>query len=116
MRVVGKFAFHRTFEYDGLADGAKFEDSWVADKDYVIVRVHIRRKDGYALHKSTFYWKIGDRVFTRPVVPAGILAEDALISPVLNVPFTKGEKLDFTFLNLEGATIDVFITFDTELK
>jgi len=106
------FKYHKTFEHDSIADGATVSDSWVADEDLVIKRIHIRRKDGYALHASTFYFKIADRVFTRELVPAGILAEDALITPILDIPFTKGEKLDYTFKNLEGATISIFIVFE----
>jgi len=108
------FAFFKSFEHDTIADKAKVSDSWVADMDYVIKRIFLRRKDGYALHKSQFYFKIGPKVFTREWVCAGILAEDALITPVLNIPFTKGEKLDYTFTNLEGTTIDIYVTFEVE--
>jgi len=106
------FVFHRTFEKDAIADGTTWADSWVADLDYVIKRIHIRRKDGYALHKSTFYWKVADKVYTRPIVPAGVLGEDVLVTPVIDVPITKGEKLDFTFKNLEGTAIDVYLVFE----
>jgi len=107
------FKFFKTFEHDGIADGTTVSDSWVADEDFIIKRVFIRRKDGYALHKSTYYFKIADRVFTRELVCAGVLAEDALITPILDIPFSKGEKLDYTFKNLEGTTIDIFIIFET---
>jgi len=107
------FKFFKTFKHDKVDDTTTVSDSWTADEDYIIKRVFIRRKDGYALHKSTFYFKIGDRVFTHELVPAGILAEDALITPVLDIPFTKGEKLDYTFKNLEGVSIDVYIVFET---
>jgi len=109
------FKFHKTFEHDAVADGATVSGTWTADANYIIKRIHIRRKDGYALHKSTFYFKIADRVYTREVVPAGILAEDALITPVLDIPFKEAEKLDYTFVNKEGASIDIFIVFETHL-
>jgi len=106
------FKFFKTFEHDGIADKTTVSDSWVADENYIIKRVFIRRKDGYALHKSTFYFKIKDRVYTKEIVCAGVLAEDALITPVLNIPFVAAEKLDYTFKNLEGTTIDIFIIFE----
>jgi len=106
--------YFRTFEKDALADGATWSDSWVAPEDLKIKRIYIRRKDGYALHKSKFYLKIHERVYTREFVVAGILAEDALISPVIDLTFSKGEKLDFTFTNLEGASIDLYIVFEVE--
>jgi len=45
-------------------------------------------------------------------VPASILGPDILVSPILDLPFKTGESLDFTFKNLEGATIDIFISFE----
>jgi len=106
--------FYKTFEHDGVADGTSVSNSWEAEEDYKIKRIYIRRKDGYALHKSTFYFKIHERVYTRELVPAGILAEDALISPVLDIPFNKAEKLEYTFKNLEGASIDIFVVIEVE--
>jgi len=107
------FKFFKTFEHNGVADGTTVSESWVADEDYTIKRIFIRRKDGYALHKSTIYFKIKDRVYTRELVAVGVLAEDALVTPVLDIPFAKDEKLDYTFKNLEGTTIDIFIIFET---
>jgi len=107
------FKFHKTFEKDALADGATWEESWVADGDFSIKRVHVMRKTGEALTKSTFYFKIADRVFSREVTPASVLGPDVLVTPVLDIPFKIGEKLDFVFKNLEGAAIDVFVTFET---
>jgi len=53
-----RFAFYKTFEKDALADGAKWDESWVADADYIIKRIHTARKDGVSLKASLFYWKI----------------------------------------------------------
>jgi len=106
------FAFHKTFERDALADGGTFSDSWTADENYRIKRVHISEKGGRSLTASTFYWKIGNRIFSREVTPANMLGPDVLVTPVIDVPITKGEKLDFTFVNKEGVTISVFITLE----
>jgi len=35
-----------------------------------------------------------------------------LVTPVLDIPFAAGQKLDFTFKNLEGATISLFVVFE----
>ena len=106
------FKYYKYFEKDAIADGLTYEDSWEADEDLKLKRIHIARKDGIALTKSTFYLKIAERIFTHPVVPASILAPDALISPTLDVSFRKGEKLFFTFKNLEGASVSIMITFE----
>jgi len=106
------FAFYKTFEKDSLADGAKYEDSWTTDRDLVIKRILIKNKDGSALTKSTFYFKIVEAVYTHPIVPAAILGPDNFMAPVLDIPFKNGEKLDFTFMNLEGAAIDIFISME----
>jgi len=106
--------FFKTFEHKEIKDGTSVSNSWEAEENYRIKRIYIRRKDGYALHKSTFYFKIHQRVYTCELVPAGILAEDALISPVINVDFKKDEKLDYTFKNLEGVEIDIFVVFEVE--
>jgi len=107
------FAYYKTFEKDSLADDAVYEDSWTADENLIIKRVLIKNKDGSALTKSTFYFKIGEAVFTHPVVPAAILGPDNFLAPVLDIPFKNGQKLDFTFKNKEGAAIDLFISMET---
>jgi len=107
------FRFYKTFTKEGIADGAVYEDSWTADEDLSLKRIHILRQTGESLTKSSFYFKIADRVYTRDIVPAKILGPDALISPVLDISFKKGEKFDFTFKNLEGVTIDIYISIET---
>lgn len=106
------FKYYKTFEKDSIADGAVFEDSWTADEAVKIKRIHIVEKGDLSLTKSTFYFKIKGRVYTHPTVSANILGPDILVSPVLDIPFAKGEKLDFTFKNLEGADRSVFISFE----
>jgi len=110
------FNHFKTFESGTVADGAVYEDDWLADKDYVIKRIFIKRKDRAELTKSTFYFAIADRVYTREIVPCNIVGEDVLVSPVLEIPFSRAEKLNFTFKNLEGVTVEVFIVFETYLK
>jgi len=106
------FAYYYTFEKDSLADGATYEDSWTTDEDLVLKRIHIKNKDGSALTDSTFYFKIGETVFTHPVVPAAILGPDIMVSPVLDIPFKKAQRFYFTFKNLEGVTISLFISLE----
>jgi len=107
------FAYYKTFEKDSLADGATYEDSWVADEDLILKRILIKNKDGSALTKSTFYFRIFMNVYTHPVVPAAILGPDNFLAPVLDIPFRNGQKLELTFKNLEGAAIDIFISIET---
>jgi len=109
---MAEFKFFKHFSTTSLADGSTWSDSWTADDNYVIKRIHLQRGDGAGFTKSTFYFKIADRVYTREVVPASVLGPDVEVSPVLNIPFSKGEKLDFTFKNEEGTTIDVLLTFE----
>jgi len=106
------FAYYKTFEKDNIADGATYEDSWVADENLILKRIHIRNKTGAALTGSTFYFKISEVPFTHPIVPAAILGPNIEVSPVLDAPFQSGKKLDFTFKNLEGAIISIFISFE----
>jgi len=106
------FKFYKTFEHDNIATGTTVTGSWTADENYVIKRVHIMNKAGTALTASTIYFKIGDRVFTRELAPAVIFGPNVQVSPELNIPLTKGEKLDYTFKNNEGAAISIFICFE----
>jgi len=108
------FSHVKTFEKDAIAHEATYSDSWVADKDYVIKRLMIARKNGTGLTASTIYFKIADRVYTREIAPAVYFGPDVEVTPVLNIPFKKGEKLDFTFKNLEGVAIDVYVYFEVE--
>jgi len=107
------FKFYKTFEHDNIAAGATVSGSWTADENYVIKRVHIMNKAGTALTASTIYFKIADRVFTRELAPAAVFGPNVQVSAELNISFSKGEKLDYTFKNNEGATISVFICFET---
>jgi len=109
---MARFAFYKTFEKDGLADGATHEDSWVPDRDLSLKRLHIKRKDGAALTASTFYFKVAETVYTHAIVPAAILGPDIMLSPVLEIAITKGQRFDFTFKNLEGVTINLFISIE----
>lgn len=107
-----QFKYFKTFEKDGIANGATYEDDWTADEDLVIKRVYIKNKSGAELNKSTFYFKVSENVYTHPVVPVSIVGENILVSPILDIPFKKGQKLAFTFKNLEGTDVDVFICFE----
>jgi len=109
---MGDFKYYKYYEKDGLADTGTHEDTWEADEDLLIKRIHLARKDGSAFTDSNFYMKIKDRVYTHDVVPCVCLGPDKLTSPELNIPFKKGEKLAFTLKNLEGATVSVMETFE----
>jgi len=106
------FKYYKTFQAIGVASGAEYSDTWDVDEDLILKRIHIMRQDGVAINKSTFYLKIKDRVYTLPVVPAAVLSPSALSSPVLEIAAAKGEKLAFTFKNLEGTAIDIYISFE----
>lgn len=107
-----EFYYFKTFEKDSIADGGTYEDYWWLDEDVTIKRVFIRSKDGTELAKSTFWFEFPGRVFARPIVPAATLGEDVLVTPVLDIKGKSGDKLSWTFKNLEGATKSIFITFE----
>ena len=109
---MAKFRYFKHFSVASLADGATWSDSWVADENLIIKRIHLQRGDGAGFTKSTFYFKIAGDVYTREVVPASVLGPDCEVSPELNIKFNKGNKLDFTFKNQEGTTVDVLLTFE----
>jgi hypothetical protein len=106
------FAYYKYFDIDNLADGASYSDSWVADENLVIHRIHIMDKAGAALTKSTFYLKVGPNVYTRAVVPAALLPKGADASPVLDISFPLGQSLEFTLKNLEGSAKSIMICFE----
>jgi hypothetical protein len=106
------FKYYKTFEKTSLSDGAEYSDTWDLDEDLILKHVYITRKDGAALTASTFYMKIKDRVYTIAVVPASVLGPTVMANPQLDIAAAKGEKLAFTLKNNEGATINIFITFE----
>jgi len=106
------FKYYRAFEKDALADAAKWEESFTADEDLTIKRVYLGRKDGASFTKSKFYLKIAEDVYTRPIAPAELVGSDLLVSPVLEIPVKKGQPISWTLENLEGASIDVWLTFE----
>jgi len=109
---MARFAFYKTFEKDALADGAKWDESWVADADYIIKRIHVARKDGASFTDSLFYWKIEEVVYTKPSVPCIVLGPDVLVTPELNVELKNKQKISWTLHNREGASIDVMLYFE----
>jgi len=106
------FKFYKVFEHDNIADGTTVSGSWTADENYLIKRVHIINKAGAPLNKSTIYFKIGDRVFTREIAPALVFGQNVQVTAVLDIPFGKGEKLDYTFKNNEGSAVSIFIALE----
>ena len=109
---MGEFKYFKYFEKDAVADGATYEDTWRADENLKIKRVHLARKDGSSFTKSTFYWKVSERVHTHSVVPCHVLGPDKLTSPELDFKLDDGETLAFTLKNLEGVDVDVMITLE----
>jgi len=106
------FKYYRNFEKDGLADTAKWEESWTADQDLTLKRIYLARKDGASFTKSKFYLKVAEAVYTRPVVPAELVGSDLLVSPELNIPVKNCQPVSWTLENLEGVSIDVWLTFE----
>jgi len=106
------FKYYRSFEKDSLSDAAKWEESFTADEDLTFKRIYLARKDGASFTKSKFYLKIAEAVYTRPIAPAELVGSDLLVSPILDIPVKKGQTVSWTLENLEGAAIDVWLTFE----
>jgi len=106
------FKYFKYFEKDSIADGATYEDDWAPETAITVKRIHIQRKDGKSLTKSTFYFKVAEYVYTHEVTPASVLGPDKLTSPELNIPVVAKATFAFTFKNLEGASIDIMITLE----
>ena len=106
-----KYKFFKTFDTGTLVNGATYEDHFTPEKDITVEKIFLKAQDGTELKKSTFFIRAKDKVFTREVVPAGIIGEDALISEKLDWDIKAQEKMDFTFKNLEGADKAVYIIF-----
>jgi len=106
------FKYFKKFYKASLADAASWEDSWTADENLIIRRIYLKNANGSAFTDSLFYFKISGDVFTHPDVPAAVLGPDVLVTPVLDISFPLGAKLDFTFKNTEGVAVDVFVVFE----
>ena len=106
-----KYKFFKTFDTGNLVSGTTYEDHFTPEKDITVEKIFLKAQDGTELKKSTFFIRAKDKVFTREVVPAGIIGEDALISEKLDWEIKAQEKMDFTFKNLEGADKAVYIIF-----
>jgi len=106
------FNHHRYVRKDAVAVDATVSDSWTADADYIIKRLHLQNATGDALINSTLYFKIGEKVFTRPEVPAVIFGPDRRLTPEVNIIITKGEKLDWTIKNKEAGATDFLVTLE----
>jgi len=107
-----KLAFTKRYDTGSLADKETFQKEWTSPKDLIIHRIFIKSVDGIELKKSLFWLKVGDDVYTEDDIPASIWGPDILVSPVIDINFSKAKTLNFIFKNLEGATKQVYITFE----
>ena len=106
------FKYFKTFEKKALGDGTSYEDTWRADENLKIKRVFIIEQGGTVLRKSTFYYKVKERVHTHALVPCNVLGEDRRLTPELDFKLDDGETLAFTLVNHEGAAKDFFVVFE----
>jgi hypothetical protein len=109
-----EFYYWKTFEEDSLADGGSWSDDWDVDEDLTIKRIYLRNKNGSEFTASTFYLKISEDVFTRSIVPAGILGLNREITPEINIPVKAKERISWTFKNNEGDAVSLFLVFECE--
>lgn len=107
-----KFKCYKTFEKDAIAHGTKVDEAWTADEDYIIKRFWIVEKGGRMLWPSRVYLKVKDKVLTHPYISARLLMPDVAKDLVFDVEFKKGEAFAYTFENLEGAPISIYLKLE----
>jgi len=106
----------RHFESIGLAAGAKWEDSWKAEKDYLIRYIFIRRGDGAAYTKSTVTIKIADEPYTRPKALCAIFGTTVEVALPIDEDLPTQTEFAWALVNNEGAAIDAHIELVLEIK
>ena len=102
------YAF-KQIEVGSIAAGNTSSGSWTADDNYTIEKIFIIDKDGATLYKVTVTVRIDDKVLTRDLVPAMVLAPDELLSPELNLELSKGKTIYFEIKNNDSTAQDIYI-------
>jgi len=106
----------RHFDHDSVADGAKFEQKWTADKDYTVKAFLVKRKDGASLTKSDITVWIMDEPLTRDHVLCSTLGVDWFTAWRLEEPLNKNTDIRYEGYNREGATIDLVVELVLEIR
>jgi len=104
------------FDHDSVSDGAKFEDKWTADKDYVVKGILIKRKDGVALTKSDITVRIAKDPLTVDHVQCDTFGVDHLTYLRMEEELKTAQEFEYEGYNREGVTIDLAVELILEVK
>lgn len=106
------FAKFLTFDMGSISDGSSVTKEKKADKNYIIKRIYVLRKDGQSFTESTVYFKVEDNVYTSEVVPAVTLGVDKETAPILDIPWNNGQVFTVTLYNNEGSAIEAWVVLE----
>jgi len=106
----------RHFEHKGVEDGKKFEETWEADKNFIIRGILIKRKDGAGFTASDITIRIAEQPLTRPVTLCNTFGTDRLNYWPLEEEFLKAQKIEYAGYNREGKTLDIVVELILERK
>jgi len=97
----------RYFESLALAADGTWSDEWTSDDDYVIKYIFFLRKDGVKLTKSDVTIRIMGDLLTREKALAVLFGVDMETALPINENLDKATKFEWSFVNREGAVIDI---------
>jgi len=97
------------FAHDNIADGGSFSEDWVADKDFIIEYIFIKRKDGASFTASDITIHINRDPITRDKALISTFGSDPQYALPINEPLDKDWKIEWSGYNREGTTISIVV-------
>jgi hypothetical protein len=108
-------AYIVSFTKTNIASGATVSDKYTPTEDLVLKRVYVRRTDGNKILNSTFSLNIGKATFGKDFDP-NVFGDSPYNSYPLDENCPTSVDISWTFVNGEGATIGIVVSFVFERK
>ena len=103
------------FSHDTIADAAKFEGKWTADKDYKIKGILVKRKDGIGWTDSDVTIRIAADPLTLAKALCSTFGSDYLNAWPLDEDLKSKTDVQYEGYNREGETISLVIELMLEV-
>lgn len=97
------------FDHDAVADAAKFEGKWTADKAYKIKGLLIKRKDGIGFTDSDITVRVAGDPITLDHALCSTFGSDRLNYWPLDEDLAAKTDFEYEGYNREGAAISLVL-------
>ncbi|MCD6590270.1 hypothetical protein J7K74_03765 [Candidatus Woesearchaeota archaeon] len=109
---MAKFHSFKTFGPETISAGAKWENNWTADEDYIIKRIYIVDQEGKDLYNIVCTFQIEQFVFTKDKIPAALLGATKLTSLELDLDLKKDHVFKWAITNNDSVSRTLYLILE----